>query len=149
MKIIQLQTSFIKILEDISPFCGATDTRFGPLVTTALCFKARVDSLTGLLHHLCAMHSSDSPLVRHLLTSWRPTWRLSRFDPRIYLQIYRNRIAHVDLNLLMIRFAEEAVARSSDEPRRRVLHRGSAQPISDGEDVGRAVVLVVRYSREL
>ena len=61
---------------------------------------------------------------------------------------FPHRFAEEALNLLMIRFAEETVARSSDEPGRRVLDRGSAQPISDREDVGRAVVLVVRYSRE-
>ena len=32
-----------------------------------------------------------------------------------YLRSYRNRIARVYLNLLMIRFAEEAVTRGSDE----------------------------------
>ena len=42
-----------------------------------------MDPLTCLLHHLCAMNSSDSPLVRHLLTSWRPAWWPSRFDPRL------------------------------------------------------------------
>ena len=29
------------------------------------------------------MDSSDSPLVRHLLNSWRPASRLSLFDPRV------------------------------------------------------------------
>ena len=32
-------------------------------------FKSRVDSLACMLHHLCAMDSSDSPLVQHLPTS--------------------------------------------------------------------------------
>ena len=64
------------------------------------------------------------------------------------LNLLMIRFAEEALNLLMIRFAEEAVARGSDESRRRVLDRGSAQPISDREDVGPAVVLVVRCSRE-
>ena len=37
--------SFIfKFLEDMSPFCGATDTCFGLLVMSPLGFKARVGS---------------------------------------------------------------------------------------------------------
>ena len=38
----------------------------GLLVTSALGFKARVDSLACMLPRLCTMNSSDSPLVRHL-----------------------------------------------------------------------------------
>ena len=36
-------------------------------------FKAKVDSLACILHGLHSMDSSDSSLVWHLLTSWRPT----------------------------------------------------------------------------
>ena len=43
---------------------------FGLLVTSALCFKARVYSLSCVLRCLCAICSSHSPLVRHLLTSF-------------------------------------------------------------------------------
>ena len=32
-------------------------------VMSSLGFKSRVDSLSRMLHHLCAMDSSDSPLV--------------------------------------------------------------------------------------
>ena len=32
-------------------------------VMSSLGFKSRVDSLSHMLHHLCAMDSSDSPLV--------------------------------------------------------------------------------------
>ena len=39
------------------------------LVMSPLGLKSRVNSLACVLHHLCAMNSSDSPLVRHLLTS--------------------------------------------------------------------------------
>ena len=35
--------------------------------------------LHGRIPHLCAMYSSDSPLVRHLLTSWRQAWQPSLF----------------------------------------------------------------------
>ena len=69
---------FSKFLEDISPFCGATDTTcFGLLVTFAIGFKARVDPLACMLCCLHATESSDSPLVWHLLTSWL----LSRSHP--------------------------------------------------------------------
>ena len=39
---------------------------FGLLVTSALGFKARVDSLACVLPRLCTTDSSDSPLVQHL-----------------------------------------------------------------------------------
>ena len=51
---------FYKELEDISPFCGATDTPvFGLLVMSPLDFKARVYSLVCMLYHLCTADSSD------------------------------------------------------------------------------------------
>ena len=50
---------------------------------SALGFKARVDRLPCVFCRLHAMDSSGSSLVRHLLTSWRPEWRPSRFDPRL------------------------------------------------------------------
>ena len=40
---------------------------FGLLVTSALAFKARVDPLACVLHHLHATESSGSPLVRYQL----------------------------------------------------------------------------------
>ena len=50
----------------ISPFCGATDT-------PVLGFWWQ--------GHLHTTDSSDSPVVQHLLTSWRP-WRSRHFDTR-------------------------------------------------------------------
>ena len=47
-------------------------TCFGLLVTSALDIKVRVDPLACVLCCLHIMESSDSPLVRHLLTSWQP-----------------------------------------------------------------------------
>ena len=49
-------------------------------------FKARVDSLTCLLHHLCTTDSSDSPLVWDLLTSWQSAQQPSRCDPHTTVQ---------------------------------------------------------------
>ena len=37
-------------------------------MTSAVGFKAWADSLTFMLSRLCAVNSSDSPLVQHLLT---------------------------------------------------------------------------------
>ena len=54
----------------------------GLVVTSALGIKARVDSLTCMLHHLCAMDSQDWPLVWHLLTSWQPVCQPNRFNPQ-------------------------------------------------------------------
>ena len=50
-------------------------------------FKARVGSLTCVLHHLHMMDSSDSPLVWYLLTCWWPVWHLSHF---IYILAYKH-----------------------------------------------------------
>ena len=82
-----LDTFFLN-LEDISPFCKVTDTRFGLLVTdkvrvSALGLKAIVDPLACMLRCLRVMKFSDSPLVRHLLTPSRPAWWPSRFDLHI------------------------------------------------------------------
>ena len=60
---------FGNCLEDIGLFVGPL---IPPFWTSVLDFKARVDPLTCMLHHLCAMDSSDSPLVQHLLISWQP-----------------------------------------------------------------------------
>ena len=48
----RLGSFFKKFLEDMSPFHGATDTRFELLVTSALGFQARVDPFC-VLSHLC------------------------------------------------------------------------------------------------
>ena len=50
----------------------------GHLVTSALGFKTRVDSLTYVL---CCLDSSDLPMVQHLLTSWWQAWRPRHCDP--------------------------------------------------------------------
>ena len=57
---------------------------FGLLVMFALGFKAKVDPLVCVLHHLHAMDSSVSPLVRHLLTSSRLAWQPSLIDTQSY-----------------------------------------------------------------
>ena len=44
-------------------------------------------SLTCILYGLHATDSSDSPLVQHLLTSWRSPWQSSLFDPLICTSI--------------------------------------------------------------
>ena len=58
---------------------------FGLLLTSALGVKSRVDSLACVFCHSWAADSSDSLLVRHLLTSWRPAWWLNHFDPHSFL----------------------------------------------------------------
>ena len=60
---------------------------FGFLVMSALGFKARVDFLTCLVHHLCTTDSSDSPVVQYLLTSWWLVWEPSCF---IHVLAYRH-----------------------------------------------------------
>ena len=68
-----------KILQDIDPFFGATDA---PILD--FCWRLpwpRVDPLTCMFRHLRATESSNSPLVRHLLTSWWPAWQPSCSNP--------------------------------------------------------------------
>ena len=60
---------------------------FRLLVMSAMGFKARVNSLSCVLHHLHATDFSHSPLVSHLLTSWWPTWPLKCF---IHVLAYRH-----------------------------------------------------------
>ena len=67
----------LKFLEDFNAFCWTTNTPVLDLMF-ALGFKARVDSLAWVLRCLHTMVSSDSPLVRHLLTSWRIFFDLCR-----------------------------------------------------------------------
>ena len=62
-------------LEDISPFCvlwGHCYLYFGNLFTR---FRRQYEyPLPGMLRYLPLMHSSDSPLVQHLLSSKQPVW---------------------------------------------------------------------------
>ena len=57
---------------------------------STLGLKARTDPLLASLHSLYAMDSSDSPLVRHLLTSWKPALRPRRFRST-YLRTYKKK----------------------------------------------------------
>ena len=47
-------------------------------------FQSQGGSIACVLCHLHAMNSWDSPLVRHLPTSWRPAWRPVAF-PTCYI----------------------------------------------------------------
>ena len=51
----------------------------GLLGTSALGFRARVDLFACMFWHMHPIDSSDSPLVRHLLTSCRSAWQPSCF----------------------------------------------------------------------
>ena len=61
---------YLNFLEAISPFSGPTYTHV--LDFCWHLFESYVWSFTCILHCLCKMDSSDSLLVQHLLTSWRP-----------------------------------------------------------------------------
>ena len=59
-----------KILEDTSPFCGATDAPgFEMSGDIGPGFQSQGGSFTCVFCYLHAMDSSHSPLVQHLLTS--------------------------------------------------------------------------------
>ena len=73
--IILLIPLFLKKMEDINPFYEASDTHILDFWWYPRC---QGGSLVCLLHYLHVMDYSDSPLVRHLLTSWRPAWQRSR-----------------------------------------------------------------------
>ena len=67
--------TYFKIFEDISPFCGDTDT---PVLDFPWYLPGvlKDGSLACVFYHPYAMHSSDSPLVPHVLTSWRFDWKI-------------------------------------------------------------------------
>ena len=44
-------------------------------------FQNQVGFFALIFPYVHAMDSSDSPLVRYLLTSWQPAWQPSLFDP--------------------------------------------------------------------
>ena len=67
-------------------FVGSLKPLFGLLVTSALDFQARVESLACMFSCMYAVNSSGSPLVRHLLTAQWSAWQLSLFDPHTYLR---------------------------------------------------------------
>ena len=55
---------FLKeILEVVSPFCGATDTPVLDLCDLCLGYQSQGGSLTCILRDMCAVDSSDSPLL--------------------------------------------------------------------------------------
>ena len=70
--LLQFYFHFFLIFGGHQSFFGATDIRFGILVMSALGFKARWIPSLACLCHFCTIESSDSPLVRHLLTFWQP-----------------------------------------------------------------------------
>ena len=49
-------------------------------MTSALSSNARLDPIACVLCHLHATESLDSPLVRHLLTSWQPALAVEPFS---------------------------------------------------------------------
>ena len=72
-------TFVVFFLQDISLFCGATDIPvLGPT------FKSQCEFLAYMVHLLYPVDSSDSPLVRYLLTYWWPAWQLSLFVPSYF-----------------------------------------------------------------
>ena len=65
------ETSFVAFFSKKERIIWRTLVLFvGVLVTSALGFKAGT-LLACMFHHLHAKDSSDSPLVRHLLTCWQ------------------------------------------------------------------------------
>ena len=72
--------TFLKIfLEDMSPFCGATDT---PVLDFWWCLLWVSKPEWAALFELAEMYLLhvpwESPLVWHLPTFWQPAWQLSR-----------------------------------------------------------------------
>ena len=66
---------YYSALEYISTFVGQLITLFWTSGDVCNEFQSQGGSLTCMLHHLCKMGTSDSSLVRHLLTARRPAWR--------------------------------------------------------------------------
>ena len=64
-----MHSCFEIFLENINPFCGATDTHDCTSGDIFPGFQGKSGFIPCVLH-LNAMDSSDSPLVWHLLTTW-------------------------------------------------------------------------------
>ena len=77
------------LLSLVYSFFGGHESFFvGPLIPlfwtsgdVSSGFQIQNGSLACVLRHLCIMNSSESPVVRHLLTSRQPAWKASHFDP--------------------------------------------------------------------
>ena len=90
----------MKNLEDLSPFVG-------PLILLfwtsggggGLGFKAKVNPS---LVWLCAVDPLESPLVRHLLTSWWSAWQLSLFDPHTCISCVHKFLVGVETKRLSV-----------------------------------------------
>ena len=87
-------TFFVFFLQDISLYRGATDIPvLGPK------FQSQCEFLICMFHPLHPVDSSNSPLVRHLLTYWWPAWQLSLFDLHTCTHVYCQGITFDTLNL--------------------------------------------------
>ena len=64
-----------KLWNTLVLFVGPLITLFWTSGDVSSGFQSQGGSLTCILHHLCKMGTSDSPLVRHLLTAGRPAWQ--------------------------------------------------------------------------
>ena len=62
----------------------ATDTLFWTSDDINPGFQSQGASLVCALAHLCAMDSSESLLVQHLLASWWPEWQPGLFNTRTF-----------------------------------------------------------------
>ena len=80
---VQMFCCFWRILEVLSPFCGATDTPVLDFWWHLLGFKARVSRLIHIRQWYTCYAFPDSPLLWHLLTSWWPVWLPSYSLPHI------------------------------------------------------------------
>ena len=70
---------------------GATDTPVLDFCWSPK-FQSQVDFLVCVFRRLHVMDSWDLPLVRYLLTFWRPARQLNRFDLRTCVQALMTRI---------------------------------------------------------
>ena len=74
---------FLKILENISPFCGGTDTPVLDWWASTLGFRVNMNPLVT-----CFIACDQWILqIATPATSWRPAWRSSRFFIHVFLHV--------------------------------------------------------------
>ena len=100
-------------------FCGVTGTHVLDLCWCIPWISKPEGSVAYMFPHLCAMGSSDSHMVQHLLTCWWPVWQLSLFYPCTCTHAYKhwwdsnlrssvwhnacsNQMSHADINYSLL-----------------------------------------------
>ena len=105
---------FWKYLNGITPFHRVIDSRVRGVYSS---FKTRVDVSLCMLHHMCRIDSSDSPLVQQFLISWWPVWHQSYFDPHTCTRRYKHCCDRVSCRVRIVPYSSHSPFTDAHEHR--------------------------------